>query len=201
MKTLGLIGCTALLGACTGNGVSLTPSDDWQQSTHSETELSDSEQGQLLKIAYSDFDQGVYRKLLLTNEKEIVRAIDDKYGYFENEGPLHISASGIAVIHQIDSGLATTGNDTVRHDRYYCMFISLRNACVIARRTGAVCDGSWSGPNTWSGYGQTLDMNEAVVTVAEVAAGHITLTDMPESSRENLEFCDPPKPQATQTFD
>lgn len=136
---------------------------------------------------------GRYREVALHGADGKARVLTALEGYFEYAGPMQISSGGIVRLHEIAMGLVVAEAEASLHDRYYCTFASVRTACVYARETGAICDGSWRSDGLWATTSEQLvDIETLRVTAEEIASGAQELGGHIGNSYENLLRCDPP---------
>jgi hypothetical protein len=156
-----------------------------------------------LEVSYGGFDGLRYKRILIAGPAGVVRSINDEYGRYEKREDLSVSPGGeFALVHQVDAGYAVAADEAEPHERHYCVFISLVNACVVARETGSICDGRWSDEGgSWTSYSAgEIDLNTWPISASRIASGEMHLAGSPEADLTNLRFCDPPSPQNREAY-
>src|SRR5690606_10815127 len=145
-----------LLGSCSADPVDHTSKSKktTPKETQSGANITLSESSDPGSIEYIQRTGDRYSRVRIHNNGRSVAVLDDTYGKYEKESPPSMSDSGnIVVLHQIDSGTVEDPNGGLRaHERYYCTFVDTRDGCVLERRTGEFCSGSWTAGNQWSDF-------------------------------------------------
>ncbi|MDR0182129.1 hypothetical protein [Lysobacter arvi] len=148
----------------------------------------------LLKLILEEPTAEGFAKVALMRGDVAVRVLAGNGIVYLRESPPNLSPSGqIALLTQVDQGLVRDSEGGYLHDRASCVFISLRDACVVAKETGLFCGGSWAENDTWIvPDGTTVDLNGRRLSKGSVSSKQAFIDDADiASSLENLRLCDP----------
>lgn len=116
--------------------------------------------------------------------------------FLEDSLPNHYSPScDLVWLGALDKGEVYNDAEKVvaHHERYYCVFVSLPRACVVAVHTGMMCSGEFDSSNKWVPQDGSSPVNflAHALPTAQRYTGSINEREDPTLDVANVYRCDP----------
>lgn len=157
------------------------------------------------KIVFFDEDindrqtEKTYTKVRFSNDKSVTDYIELSpmaIPFVKDELSGHFSPScNLVWVGALDKGEVTNdaGEVVENHERYYCVFIALPQACVLAIRTDMMCSGKFDRSDQWirdDGYPSLDLLSKGFPNIKKYISGPNSRVD-PTLDVNNVLRCDP----------